>query len=84
MSKTTPGFDDYDFSTGGFVPSESVVSGVNLNNDYPLVEGQLDFEQEKRLQARQESEFVRGTRAERPAFTKKGPDATLAEAQATP
>lgn len=74
MSKTTPGFNDYDFSTGGFVPSENVTSGVHLNNEYPLVEGKLDEEQERRLQARQEHDKATGARADHPEFTRKFPN----------
>lgn len=59
-----------------------VTSGVYPNNTYPLVDGQLDFEQEKRLQARQEHDKATGDREDHPAFTRKGPDATLAEQQA--
>lgn len=60
----------------------ATISGVHPNNDYPLVEGELDFEQQKRLQARQEHDWATGAREDHPAFTRKGPDATLAEAQA--
>lgn len=64
--------------TGG-----TVTSGVYPNNTYPLVEGELDFEQQKRLQARQESAWARDPENNvHPPFTTKGPDATLAEALA--
>lgn len=59
--------------------TENRFSGVYPDNSYPLVDGQLDFEQEKRLQARQESEWARGDRPNHPPFTEKGPDAVRAE-----
>lgn len=37
-----------------------VVSGVHPNNTYPLVDGELDPEQKRRLAARQDSERARG------------------------
>lgn len=60
---------------------ESVTSGVHPNNTYPLVDGELDFEQEKRKQAR-DSTTATINRTEQPPFTRKGPDATRAEALA--
>lgn len=51
----------------------TVTSGVFPNNTYPLVSGKPDAEQEKRLQARQEHDFVTGKRATRPPYTKQGP-----------
>lgn len=73
MSTSTPGFDDYDLTGNGFSRG-SVTSGVHVDNAYPLVEGNLDEEQERRLQARQESDFVRGNRADRPEFTRAFPN----------
>ena len=49
-------------------------TGVHPNNDYPLVDGQLDLAQEMKLQARQESEWARGERPDHPPFATKGPD----------
>lgn len=57
-------------------------TGVFRDNNYPQVDGKLDFEQEKRLQARQATEFARGDRPEQVPFASKGPDATRAEAEA--
>lgn len=59
-------------------------SGVYPDNTYPLVDGELDFEQQKRLQARQESDRTRrvssdAAHAAHPPFTEKGPDRTLAD-----
>lgn len=65
--------------------TENRFSGLYPDNSYPEVDGQLDFEQEKRLQAREESERTPRVSsddplADHPAFTEKGPDRTLAEA----
>lgn len=57
-------------------------TGIYPNNTYPLVDGKLDFEQEKRKQARDASAFARGDLAEQVPFASKGPDATRAEAEA--
>ncbi len=65
-------------------PSDSVTSGVFPNNTYPLVNGELDFEQEKRLQARQEHDRAEGRRPDHPPFTEKGPDRVRAEAALEP
>lgn len=59
-------------------------SGLHPDNSYPLVDGELDFEQQKRLQARQESARTRrvssdAAHAAHPSFTEKGPDKVLAE-----
>lgn len=51
--------------------TENRFSGIHPDNSYPLDNGALDEEQERRLQARQETEFVRGEREERPAFTER-------------
>lgn len=66
--------------------TENRFTGLYPDNDYPLVDGELDFEQEKRLQARQESdrtprESSNAPYAAHPPFTEKGPDAVLAEQQ---
>jgi len=62
---------------------ENRFSGVYPDNSYPEVDGQLDFEQEKRLQAREESERTPRVSSDdpyapHPPFTELGPDATLA------
>lgn len=64
--------------------TENRFTGLHPDNTYPLVDGELDFEQQKRLQARQEGARTRrvssdAPRAAHPPFTEKGPDATLAE-----
>ena len=70
--------------------TENRFSGLYPDNSYPEVDGQLDFEQEKRLQARQESDRTprvssNAALADHPAFTEKGPDAARAEAaESTP
>lgn len=55
------------------------VSGLPMNRnnvDHP------DDEQERRAQARQESDWAQGKRSDHPAFTRKGPDKTFAERDA--
>lgn len=69
--------------------TENRFTGLYPDNDYPLVDGQLDFEQEKRQQARDESERTKRVSsntayAAHPPFTVKGPDAVLAEQNAQP
>lgn len=66
---TTPGFDSYDLTQNGFSRG-TVTSGVHQDNNYPLVDGQLDEEQERRLQARQEHDWATGAREDHPPFTK--------------
>ena len=53
--------------------TEARFSGLHPNNSYPLVKRKLNSVEERKLQARQDSDFARGKRAKRPAFTKKGP-----------
>lgn len=64
--------------------TENRFSGLYPNDSYPLVNGAPDFEQEKKAQARLESERTRrvssdAPRAAHPPFTEKGPDRTLAD-----
>lgn len=73
MATSTKGFDDYDLTDPSFSRG-SVTSGVYPDNAYPLVNGSIDAEQEKRLQARQESEVARGTRTEHPPLTRQFPN----------
>lgn len=62
--------------------TESRFSGLYPDNAYPLVEGQPDLEQQKRLQARQESDRTPRVSsddpyADHPPFTERGPAASV-------
>lgn len=70
MTTSTKGFDDYDLTTGGHSRG-TITSGVHLNNEYPLVNGEVDEEQERRLQARQEHDKATGAREDHPEFTRR-------------
>ena len=67
--------------------TENRFTGLYPDNSYPLVAGQLDFEQEKRRQARLEHDRTPRVSSDspyaaHPPFTEKGPDAVLADEQA--
>lgn len=49
-------------------------TGLYPDNKYPLVDGKLDVEQEKRLEARQEHDWAEGTRPDHPPLTHKYPN----------
>lgn len=60
--------------------TEDRFSGLYPDNTYPLVDGELDIEQQKRLQARQESDRTPRVSSDdpyddHPPFTSRGPGA---------